>query len=79
MYLHLILWYPLTPLSPTPSKFSAMRTPDVQTPRSSASIVDTDETKEEEEKKIERKHEAPNQQLKEIHKCNTLASCTGEV
>jgi len=44
MYLHRTLWYPLTLLSPTPSTFSAMRTPDVQIPGLSASLVDSDET-----------------------------------
>ena len=47
MSVHRTLWYPLTPLSPTPSTFSAMRTPDVQTPGPSASQVDTNETSEE--------------------------------
>jgi len=46
MYLHQTLWYPLTPFSATPSTFSVMLTPDIQTPGPSASLVDPDETSE---------------------------------
>jgi hypothetical protein len=38
-----------TSLLINPSKFSAMRTPNVQTPGPSVFLVDTDETSEEEE------------------------------
>jgi len=71
------LWYPLKPLSPTASTFSAMWTPDVKTPGPLASLVDPDESWG--GKKIQRNPEVPNKQLKEIHKCITLATCTGEV
>jgi hypothetical protein len=63
------------PLSPN-ATFQAMRTPDVQTPGPSASLVDTDETSgNKHEYKGTLRH--PNQQLKEKHKGNNLARSTG--
>jgi hypothetical protein len=40
--LHIPLWYPLTSSSPTPSTYSAMKTPDPLSPGPSAFLVETE-------------------------------------